>query len=377
MKTGYETVIIGGGPAGLSAACCLAKAGRSVCVLEQKKEIGRPVCCGEAISAASLEKSGFFDGSYIDSKVSGFRVFFPNNMYFSVDSPGYLLNRDKFEKYLAARAEQAGAKIFLRTRVTGMDGDRGMAWVNTPAGTVNAEFIIGADGPSSVVERAFFSNSFHSLDAMQFKIKKEAFPYSCGGWLDFYYDTLSPYYFWVFEKQDEFNVGGLVNDRKILLEFIKKHFPAAAAENAFFSRGKIPMHWIKKNVQKNRAFLAGDAAGLTNPVTFAGIYTALESGKAAAESVINYENDEPAAFYKRLKKAIYLGPDVKKAADYCYKYPGPVLDFIGDYFRNRDYKTVEVAEFLKLAVKTPSVFGSLSRLLAHRRLLLSHRDDLW
>jgi digeranylgeranylglycerophospholipid reductase len=377
----YETVIIGGGPAGLTAAYCLAKAGRQACVLEQKKEIGKPVCCGEAISAKSLENSGLFDDSYVDSKVKGFGIFFPNNKFFRVESPGYLINRDKFEQFLATQAEKHGAKILTATKAVGMTADRGVIRVNTPAENINADFIIGADGPDSAVERAFFSNSYNFLDAAQFKIEKNRFPYSCGGWLDFYYDALSPYYFWVFEKKDGFNIGGLVNDKNTLQEFIKKRFPLAKTDNAPFSRGKIPMSWIKKSIHKSRIFLAGDAAGLTNPVTFAGIYSAIASGKAAAGSIVRYSysrrQEALDAYPGKIKQAIYSDKSIRSIAGRCYKFPPEVLDFIGEYFDGRDFRTKDYLKFIKLALKTPVIFGSLFPLFSHRQLLKKHRDDIW
>jgi digeranylgeranylglycerophospholipid reductase len=377
----YETIIIGAGPAGLTAAYFLAKAGRRACVLEQKKEIGNPVCCGEAISAKNLENSGLFDGSYLDSKVKGFRIFSPNNKFFFVLSPGYIINRDKFERYLAAMAQANGAKILLSTKAEGVVSEPGRNWIKTASGDFCPDFIIGADGPGSFVEHELFSNSFNSLDAMQYKISKDRFPYSCSGWLDFYYDTLSPYYFWVFEKQNEFNVGGLVNDKKILLKFINKRFPQANPENSFFSRGKIPMHWIKKTVQKQRVFLIGDAAGLTNPVTFAGIYSAIASGKTAAESIINYscclKQEALDAYPKKLKQVVHSDKSIRNIAKYCYKFSQEILDFIGDYFDGRDYRTKDYLKFIKLALKTPSVFGSIFPLIAHRQLLRNHGDDIW
>ncbi|HEX8729006.1 MAG TPA: FAD-dependent oxidoreductase, partial [Ktedonobacterales bacterium] len=39
----YDVLIVGGGPAGLSAAEAAAKAGARVAVLERRKEIGYPV----------------------------------------------------------------------------------------------------------------------------------------------------------------------------------------------------------------------------------------------------------------------------------------------------------------------------------------------
>ena len=377
MNQHYETVIIGGGPAGLCAAYFLAKAGRQACVLEQKKEIGRPVCCGEAISAKSLEMSGLYDDSYIDSKVRGFRIFFPNDKFFSVESHGYLLNRDKFEKFLAAQAEKLGAKIMLLTKASGMESEPGRNRIKTPTGDIAADFIIGADGPDSFVERTFFSNRYHALDAVQFKISKNGFPYPRGGWLDFYYDALSPYYFWVFEKHGEFNIGGLVKDKAALAEFINKRFPLAKIGNSPFSRGKIPVSWIKQRIQENRVFLTGDAAGLTNPVTFAGIYSAIASGRTAAESVVNFKADPPGSYNKRLKQAVYLDNSIKNISTHCYSFHPDVLNFIGEYFEGRDYRTKDYLKFLRLSLKTLRIFSSIFPLLNHRQLLKNHRDDIW
>ena len=71
----YDVIIAGGGPAGLTAAFHLAEKGMKTCVLERKKEIGYPVCCGEAVSKKSLKQVSFYDDSFIDKEVKGFRIF--------------------------------------------------------------------------------------------------------------------------------------------------------------------------------------------------------------------------------------------------------------------------------------------------------------
>ena len=54
MKSSYDVVVVGGGPAGSMAAWEAAKGGASVCMLEKDRDIGYPVRCGEAASDLGL-----------------------------------------------------------------------------------------------------------------------------------------------------------------------------------------------------------------------------------------------------------------------------------------------------------------------------------
>ena len=46
MKSNYDVVVVGGGPAGSMAAWEAAKGGATVCILEKDRDIGYPVRCG-------------------------------------------------------------------------------------------------------------------------------------------------------------------------------------------------------------------------------------------------------------------------------------------------------------------------------------------
>ena len=52
MKSNYDVVVVGGGPAGSMAAWEAAKGGATVCMLEKDRDIGYPVRCGEAAGHA-------------------------------------------------------------------------------------------------------------------------------------------------------------------------------------------------------------------------------------------------------------------------------------------------------------------------------------
>jgi flavin-dependent dehydrogenase len=54
MKTDYDAIVVGGGPAGSTVAIRLAEAGWSVALVEQK-EFPRRKVCGECIAATNLD----------------------------------------------------------------------------------------------------------------------------------------------------------------------------------------------------------------------------------------------------------------------------------------------------------------------------------
>ena len=377
----FDVIIIGAGPAGSTAAYTLAKEGISCALIEQKKTPGEPVCCGEAISEASLKTAGVLHGSYVDKKIEGFKIHFPNNKHFFVKSPGYVINRNKFDHYLFDLAVKNGAKPFLKCKAETIKRTESGFEIQTTKGAFSAKYLIGAEGPKSLVDALFFNNRTELVDATQYKLPKPHYKHDSGNYIDFYYDTLSNYYFWIFEKQKEINVGGLVKDKQILLDFIKKRFPKEDFKYEGFCRGTIPMGGIKEKIFNQNAFLIGDAAGLTNPVTFAGIYTAIISAKLAAYSIYGDlkmgKKEAPAYYEKAVRKQYFANKDMKYAAKHCYAFPQEVLDFIGEYFEGRHFGTKDVFKFLKLALMHPIIFRHLRPLLKHREILKDKYNFLW
>lgn len=379
-KTYYDIAIIGGSIAGLTTAYYLLKTGLKIIILEQKKETGYPVCCGEAISKKSLDNLEFFDNSFIDTNVKGFRVFFPDKNFFYVDTEGYLINRDKFEKHIAKEIMKKGVNLLLNTKVVNIEKNENSYSVSTANKTFYAKFIVGADGPASITDNIIFKNKYILTDAVQFKIKKTDFPYHTNDYLNFYYHKLSPFYFWVFEKQNEINIGGAVKDKETLIKFIKEYFPSTGLKNAFFSRGKIPVSWIKKQIYRENCFLTGDAAGLTNPVSFAGIYSAIKSAKICAECINLYfksYNKKYLLNYEKIIRKILYSPVVNFIAKHCYSIPEKILNFIGDYFNGSNYKKKDFFKFFKMSLKLPEIYRYLLPLIIHRQLLRYCKDKLW
>jgi geranylgeranyl reductase len=156
----YDTIVVGGGPAGATAASSLAKAGRSVLLLDRG---GRVKPCGGAIPPRLIQDFAIPD-EMLAARVTSARMFAPSDRI--ADMPienGFvgMVDRQEFDEWLRARAGADGATlrtglfeglsrnadgiVILQCREKGVDG--------APF-TLRARSVIGADGARSGVARA-------------------------------------------------------------------------------------------------------------------------------------------------------------------------------------------------------------------------------
>ncbi len=116
----YDVLVVGGGPAGLTAGQRLAEAGFNVGILEEDVEIGNPVNCSGIIG---IEAFGRFDlpRSLSRHTLQSIGFVSPRGQRWSFDATGPLaevVDRPEFDRLLGARAAEAGAEILLSHRVT-------------------------------------------------------------------------------------------------------------------------------------------------------------------------------------------------------------------------------------------------------------------
>ena len=104
----YDAVVIGGGPAGATAAHELAKAGRSVLLLDRE---GRIKPCGGAIPPRLIRDFDIPDHLLV-AKITSARMISPTGRF--VDIPienGFvgMVDREDYDEWLRERAGKAGA----------------------------------------------------------------------------------------------------------------------------------------------------------------------------------------------------------------------------------------------------------------------------
>lgn len=311
MET-LDVIVVGLGPAGASAAAEAARRGRKVIALDRKREPGLPVQCAEFVPAMI----GAELGASVRQRIEAMATFVEDDAPdLKPDFPGHMLDRAAFDASLVEAARRAGAQIRFSSLITKISP----AGVVELAGgsTLRAPVIIGADGPRSRVGKAIGAVNTELVETRQITVPL-AKPYRA---TDIFLSAGIPGgYGWLFPKDDVANVGAGVTPRhKSRLKAIigRLHSNLVREERVGLevlrlTGGAIPvggMLDVLGNLRKTAVMLAGDAAGLANPVTGAGIAAAVHSGRLAGQAAasgefLEYQEELEDVYRAALERAV-------------------------------------------------------------------------
>lgn len=279
-----DVLIIGAGPAGCKTAEIVAKAGYDVLILEEHPEVGKPVQCTGLVS----EKIGRLPEESIVNKIKKAR-FYSGGNFFEVESkkPAYVIDREKFDKNLAERAQEAGAKFRFKTRF--LDFKSGTAV--TSGESYRTKILVGADGPNSMVaKKSGIKLPDNILFASQVHVKSEFESDTVELW--FGSDIAPGLFAWVVpESSSEARVGLMTteNPNVFLEKFIKKRF--GRIETTDRSGDTIRYGLIKKSVADS-VLLVGDAASQVKPFSAGGlVYGQIAAGYAGEACLKSLEQN--------------------------------------------------------------------------------------
>jgi geranylgeranyl reductase family protein len=327
MKTSYDVLVVGAGPAGSTAAEGLAAKGLDVAILEEHAVIGEPVDCTGVVGTEAFESFDLPPAIVVGS-VNGVTIHSPAGIPADYQAPeplAYIVDRAELDRSLATRAEEAGAAFFLSTQAVDVTrDDRGVeVSCRCPGGEVrslSAKMVVLAGGPrfafherlglgtSSVLWRSAHAElPGNSLSHAQVYLGRDVAPGAFG---------------WAVpvERRGVPHVRVGVNSHSDAPRYLRKlceeKFPhLMPGEGQFPFRSWVVPVLPLSRTYADRALAVGDAAGQVKPTSGGGIYYGMLSARAAADTVVEafkrgtLTRDGLSAYEKRWRAR--LGLDLK------------------------------------------------------------------
>ena len=274
--------IIGAGPIGCYTAYLLAKAGKTVQIFEKNKKIGYPIRCTGLVTS-KIEQLVYIPNSLIINKIKKVKVNSPSlSTIFKLKNPEFILNRAKFDQYLAKKAKNQGVDIHLNHKFLKMKGNRLI--IQTPRGikSFSSDIVIGADGPNSKIAKIINNHQQQYNIGMQAKVKLK---HPKSFYEVFLGDDKGNFAWIVPETNQVARVGILTKNNKQFKSFLKTQ----NIQIIIYPSGPIPIYKNLK-LQKNNIYIVGDAAAQLKNTTGGGILMGLSSAKILTESILKKKN---------------------------------------------------------------------------------------
>lgn len=298
MKNNYDVAVIGGGPAGATAAKELAEAGHKVLLLDRD---GRIKPCGGAVPPILLREFNVPE-SQLEARVTGARMVAPSDTSVDMEIGGFvgMVDRGSFDPWLRQRAAASGADLVVgkfRTLEQLGNGQVRVAY-ETKDGqklAASARVVIGADGAASRVREQAFSRqekmkhvfAYHEIVKSPEAATGRFDPKRC----DVYYQgKISPdFYGWVFPhgKCTSVGVGSAVKGFSLRNAVKAMRDETGLDDNQIIRRegAPLPLKPLKRWDNGKNVVLIGDAAGCVAPSSGEGIYYAMSCGRFATRAV--------------------------------------------------------------------------------------------
>jgi FADH2-dependent halogenase len=309
-----DVIVIGGGPAGSTAATLLAQQGLSVTLLERERfprfQIGESLLpynndlFARLGVTSQLEQGDYFPkyGAYFvtGDGQHGYRFRFDQRL----DDPyrnSFQVKRSEFDHLLLKNAEKHGVDVRQETPVTSIDlSNPEKAVVN---GELEARFVIDASGHGSVVgHRVAGREDVQSLRKIAFFAHYTGVPRDPGRDAgNTVIVILRDSWFWMIPITKEIMSVGLVVDRdhflrcglepEALLEqtiaatpWVRARMEPANRVSQVYARKDFSFR-MKQLVSTNYA-LIGDAAGFLDPIFSTGVFMAMKSADMVSGPVV-------------------------------------------------------------------------------------------
>lgn len=342
MKPMSKVAIIGAGPAGVICGNYLLNAGFEATIYEKNERVVSTPC-GEGISDRAIKKlrkdTGFDSSPFISSSIYGLKNIFPGDYYSFIREAGYVLEREAWIDGIRRHFEKRGGEVRFNSNIQEFK-------------KIPADYIIGADGPTSSVRRSI-GGTITIVPAMQYKMKLE---WQNHDWLEFYWDLeISDAYAWNFPKKDYFNVGVIGNINQ-LNSFCKKY----RIEGEIIKKEGYPIPSNGKHISQGNVFLIGDAAGMANEFSKGGLAPSIYAADILSQCLKEGKGDE---YETRIKRHPSFSKDYYDAMLILKSMTQKDLEIIGNLTHLHDLLNLPPATYVK-ALRHWRLIGKMQKILS-------------
>ncbi len=330
----FETIIIGGGPAGSSTGISLLKKGDECCIID-KQSFPRDKTCGGLLSQKTMDLLSELDlsidlESFYINKTNRIRIANKNKTISTFDCKHdfYITSRKLFDNLLIEEYKKLGGILFENEKAIDIDFREKI--VITDKQKIKYKYLVCADGCKSISNKLIKPKKFGVTIEADIPSNLIRFDNQI---VCLNFGQKDDGYGWVFPKNDYATVGfgcpyqegkNYMPDFKKFLTYcgVDKDAPIKlkGAPLPYGYNGGDPV------LAEANILLVGDAAGMVDALTGEGIYFALKSGMLAANAIAGKDN--VLDIYKKSCKHIFeIVNNSHKVSLVFYKYKRIFLFF--------------------------------------------------
>ena len=342
MEKKFDVIVVGGGPAGATAARLLSRKGLKVLLIEKEQPPREKLCAG----AVSLRANPYLPENWENSVLNdiyGGNLGWRGEKYISARSEKpvvKIVDRASFDLFLTLKAQDEGTKLFFGEKFLNFRNHFG-DWVEveTSKGSYKTRYLVGADGALSRTLKVLGIDR-NPVPVVEAVVETDKVP-SDEVFIDI--GLVKWGYGWIFPKgEGKVSVGiaslkrEIKNLRDLLKEYIDKH-PLLSGGKVLSLKGWfIPTSKGKLLKGEGNIFLLGDASGATDALLGEGIYYSVRQAHILADCLTS---ENPQKCYKKKVKPLEM--------EFLYGYLTAFLAYNFQGFMFKNARSEDLEKFFK------------------------------